>query len=77
VAENEKLSRGARLPRLPNDAQMIAAMLLREPLDACAMFAPLCGDDGAAAVGVRFLQARRFRQDKCAKDREHLRQTRL
>jgi len=56
---------------------MIAAMLLRKPVDARALFAPFRGDDPAAAVGGRFLQARRFRENKYAQDFQHLRQTRL
>jgi hypothetical protein len=42
---------------------MIAAMLLREALDARTAFAPLYGDGCAAAVGGRFLKTRRFRQN--------------
>src|SRR6266403_781167 len=51
VAEDQELSGGARFVRLPRDAQMIAAMLLRDSLDARGMFAPLFRKDAAAAVG--------------------------
>jgi hypothetical protein len=51
-------------------------MLLREALDARAAFAPFRGYYCAAAVGGRFLEARRFCENKSAQSGEHLRQAR-
>jgi hypothetical protein len=45
VTENEKLSRWPLLLGLPSDAQVIAAMLLREALNARPTFAPFFGDN--------------------------------
>ena len=59
---------------LRNSWEMVAAMRLREALDAGAAFAPLCCYDAAAAVGGRFLEARGFGKNKCAQSGEHLRE---
>jgi hypothetical protein len=53
---------------------MVAAMLLWDTLDAGAAFAPFCGYYCAAAVRGRFVEARRFRENKGAQNGEHLRQ---
>jgi len=77
VAEDQELPGVARLLRLPRDPQMIAAMLLRDSLDARAMFAPLFSNDGATAVGRRFFQAGLLGNHERTQHREDLRQTRL
>jgi hypothetical protein len=56
---------------------MIAAMLLRDTLDAHASFAPFFRDEAAAAIGGIFFKAGRFRKNKPAQSGEHLRQARL
>ena len=60
--------------RPPSDAQMIAAMLLRDAFDAGVALAPDCGDDIAATIGGGFFEAGRFGGDKLAEGGEHLRQ---
>src|SRR5258706_2364566 len=75
VAEDEKLSGGARLlRRLACDAEVIAAMLLGEALDPRAALAPLRGYYCAAAVCGRFLEAWRFRENEGAQGGKHVRQ---
>ena len=77
VTENEELSGGAGFVRPPGNAQMVAAMLLRNALDACAAIAPGGGDDFAATIGGGFFKAGRFGRDKLSKGGEHLRQAGL
>jgi hypothetical protein len=74
MAEHEELTFGARGIGWRYDAQMIAAIFLRDAMDLQAMFAPLSGDDSATAVGVGFFEAGRFGDYKTAKRVDHLRE---
>jgi len=70
VAEHEKLASRAGFV-WPGDAQMIAAMPLRDALDPQAALAPLGGEQCATAVGGKFFEAGGFREDPAAQRREH------
>jgi ubiquinone biosynthesis protein UbiJ len=72
MAEDHELAFRADSIGLPSDAKMIAAMLLREALDASASLAPFFGQQGAAAVCGSFFEARRFADHQIAELCEHL-----
>lgn len=72
VSEHEKLTRGPRSLRPPGDAKLVATVLLRDPLDGCAAFAPFHGEYVAAAIGGSFFQAGRLRENEPLDRGEHL-----
>src|SRR5208337_4832122 len=74
VAEDEELRSGRRNGGRPNDAKMIAAMLLAEHLDERASQQPFVGQKTTAAVGSFFIQAGRFQERELLEDLQHVRQ---
>ena len=56
MAEHQKLGFGPRRSGRPNDAEMIAAMLLRDDADECFAMEPEIREETAAAVGGEFFR---------------------
>ena len=73
MSEDEQLACRFPGPFPPRDAEMIAAMALRQDFDAGAAVPPFLGEQAAAAVRGGFLQARRFCKDEPPQRRQHLR----
>lgn len=72
VTENKQLARGSAGRWPPFDADVIAASLLTNQIDADVSFAPLGGNEFAATVGGAFFCARRFGERKFTQDAQHL-----
>jgi len=77
VAKNEELAGRTHFSGPPGDAQMIAAMFLRETFYANISLTPFFSDDVATAIRGCFFEARRFGDDEIAECCEHLWQTGL
>jgi hypothetical protein len=74
VAEDEELRSGRSNGGRPDDAKMIAAMLLAEHLDERAAQQPFVREKATAAVGAFFIQAGRFQERELLEDFQHVRQ---
>jgi len=74
MAEDEELRPGRGDRGRPDDAKMIAAMLLAEHLDERAAQQPLVCEKATAAVGAFFVQAGRLEESELLQDFQHVRQ---
>jgi len=74
MAEDEELRSGRRNRGGPNDAKMIATMLLAEHLNKRAPQQPLVGEEAAAAVSTFFIQTGRLKRSELLEDFQHVRQ---
>jgi len=74
VAQDEELCSGRCNGRGPDDAKMIAAMLLAKNLDERAAQQPFVREKAAAAVGAFFIQAGRLQKRKLLENLQHVRQ---
>ena len=77
VAQHEELAGGARFIGGVGYTKVLAAVFLRDALDADARSSPLFGDDTTATVRSGFLEAGRFRGYKAPQNPKHFRQARL
>jgi hypothetical protein len=77
VAEDEELAFGASSGGRPNDAEMIAAVILLEHVHNAAAQEPLIGEEATTAVGGRFFEAGRFEKRQFAQKIQHAREARI